>query len=97
MNGQAQALQELRQIPGIGPKLAKKLLSIGISSIAELKDGNAEELYERLSVAERRPVDRCVLYVFRGAIYFASHDKHDDQLLKWWNWKGRDDYRSRPG
>jgi hypothetical protein len=32
-------------------------------------------------------VDRCVLYVFRCAVYFASESKHDPELLKWWNWK----------
>jgi hypothetical protein len=32
-------------------------------------------------------VDRCVLYVFRCAVYFASEAEHDPELLKWWNWK----------
>jgi hypothetical protein len=34
-----------------------------------------------------RHVDRCVLYTFRCAVYFASESKHDPELLKWWNWK----------
>jgi hypothetical protein len=32
-------------------------------------------------------VDRCALYVFRCAVYFASEAKPDPELLKWWNWK----------
>jgi hypothetical protein len=32
-------------------------------------------------------VDRCMLYVFRCAVYYATNKKHDPKLLKWWNWK----------
>ena len=28
-----------------------------------------------------------MLYVFRCALYYASNDIHDPELLKWWNWK----------
>jgi Pathogenicity locus len=35
-------------------------------------------------------VDRCVLYVFRAAVYFASNKKHDEEKLKWWNWKDKE-------
>jgi hypothetical protein len=35
------------------------------------------------------PVDRCVLYVFRCAVYYANNKTHDPELLKWWNWKDR--------
>ncbi|MHA2066255.1 MAG: hypothetical protein ACXABY_17925 [Candidatus Thorarchaeota archaeon] len=28
-----------------------------------------------------------MLYVFRCAIYYASNNEHDPQLLKWQNWK----------
>jgi hypothetical protein len=27
-----------------------------------------------------------VLYVFRSAVYFASNERHDPELLKWWSW-----------
>lgn len=87
------AIKELQQIPGVGPKLAKMLCSIGISSIGELKGRSAEELYEQLSIVAARHIDPCVLYIFRGAVYFASHDEYDPELLKWWNWKDRTDYR----
>jgi hypothetical protein len=35
-------------------------------------------------------MDRCVLYAFRCAVYYASHDVRDPKLLKWWNWKDRE-------
>jgi hypothetical protein len=28
-----------------------------------------------------------VLYVFRCAVYYASNSVHDQERLKWWNWK----------
>jgi hypothetical protein len=29
----------------------------------------------------------CVLYVFRCAVYYTSHEHHEPELLKWWSWK----------
>jgi len=80
-------LRELQQIPGVGPSLANDLWCLGIRSLADLKNRNPQILYERLCTLEGKHVDRCVLYVFRCAVYFASHTKHDPRLLKWWHWK----------
>lgn len=33
--------------------------------------------------------DRCVLYVFRCAVYFAEHEQPEAEKLKWWYWKDR--------
>ena len=32
-------------------------------------------------------IDRCVLYVFRCAVYYAANETHESEKLKWWNWK----------
>lgn len=34
--------------------------------------------------------DRCVLYVFRCAVYYAEQEQHDPEKLKWWYWKDKD-------
>ena len=34
-------------------------------------------------------VDRCVLYTFRGAVYFAETENPEPELMKWLNWKDR--------
>jgi len=81
------ALKELMTIPGVGPKMAEALWSIGIRSVADLKWRDPEDLYEKLCAVTGNRVDRCVLYVFRLAVYYASKAKHDPELLKWWNWK----------
>ena len=82
-------LKELQQIPGVGKNIAADLYSIGIRSIAEFSNKNPEDLYLKLCSNQGIHIDRCVLYVFRCAVYFASHKKHDPKLLKWWNWKDK--------
>jgi recombinational DNA repair protein RecR len=81
-------LSELRQIPGVGKKIAEDLWTLGIRSVHDLKDNDPEALYRKLS-AKGSQVDRCMLYVFRCAVYYASMKSHDPELLKWWNWKDR--------
>ena len=80
-------LKELQKIPGVGEKTAQDLARIGIHSAGDLKNCNPENLYLQLCSLKGRKVDRCMLYVFRCAIYYASKKKHDPELLRWWNWK----------
>jgi len=80
-------LKELQTIPGIGKSLSQDLYDLGIRSISDLKRKKQEKMYEQLGTLHNTHIDRCVLYVFRCAIYFASEKHHDPQLLKWWNWK----------
>lgn len=82
-----QSLKELMTIPGIGKSLARDLLDIGIRRVGNLKNRDPERLYQKLNALRGRHIDRCVLYTFRCAVYFASEKRHDPELLKWWNWK----------
>jgi hypothetical protein len=82
-------LNDLRRIPGVGPRIAEDLIGIGIRAVEDLKGKVPEELYQQLCHRVGKHVDRCMLYVFRCAVYFASHEKHNPHLLKWWNWKDR--------
>jgi hypothetical protein len=81
------ALQELQQLPGVGKKIAEDLWTVGIRSIEDLHGHDPEELFSWLQARAGAPVDRCVLYVFRCAVYYASHEHHEPELLKWWHWK----------
>ena len=78
---------ELQSIPGVGKSIAQDLRDIGIKKISDLRDGNPEALYDALCGRMGKSVDRCVLYVYRCAVYFASNKKHDPEKLKWWYWK----------
>jgi hypothetical protein len=78
---------DLQQLPGIGPNIANHLQSIGIRRVADLKGKDPEELYERICQAHSKTLDRCLLYVFRCAVYAASTPRPKARLLKWWEWK----------
>ena len=81
------SLKELQKIPSVGRAIAKDLYRLGFRSVQDLKAQNPEELHARLCDIKGTQIDRCVLYVFRCAVYFASNQEHDADLLKWWNWK----------
>jgi uroporphyrinogen-III synthase len=80
-------LSLLMKIPGVGEKTAQDLWRMGIKEPADLQGRDPEELYETLCERQRDDVDRCMLYVFRCAVYYVSNESHDPELLKWWNWK----------
>jgi len=77
---------ELQVIPGVGPSISQDLRELGYDSVTSLADQDPEVMYSRLCDMHGYQ-DRCVLYVFRCAVYFASNETHDRELLKWWNWK----------
>ncbi len=79
--------EQLTTIPGIGSKLAEKLNELGIKKVSQLKNKNPENLYEKLMEIRGHHIDRCVLYTFRCAVYYAETEKPDPEKLKWWNWK----------
>ena len=83
------ALKDFQRIPGVGKSIARDLWNLGLRSPADLRGEDPEVLYERLCAYQGTRVDRCMLYVFRCAVYFASNEQHDPELLKWWNWKDR--------
>jgi hypothetical protein len=83
----APILKELRRIPGVGPSLAQDLFDLGVKRVSALRNRNPESLYNRLCTLRGEHQDRCVLYVFRCAVYFATEAQPDPEHLKWWNWK----------
>ncbi len=89
--GKLEAIQELKQIPGVGNSLANDLWNIGIRSISDLKGKSPENLYDKSNGFANTVQDKCVLYVFRCAVYYANtdKDKRDTEKLKWWNWKDK--------
>ena len=79
--------KELITIPGVGKRVAEDLYKLGIKRVPDLKGKDPEKLYRKLCKLQNKKVDRCMLYVMRCAVYYASHDTHESALLKWWNWK----------
>ena len=81
--------ENLRSIPGVGPSIARDLYELGYDLVPQLRGADPEKMYARLCEMRGTHVDRCVLYVFRCAVYYAEHTERDPELLKWWNWKDR--------
>lgn len=86
-----QAIKELTIIPGVGKSIATDLYNIGIRRIDDLKDKDPQVLYDRSNQFAGCVQDRCLLYVFRCAVYFAETptNRQDGEKLKWWNWKDK--------
>jgi len=87
----AAAIKYLRQIPGVGVSIANDLWNINKKCVVELIGLDPDVLYERSNKYAGMVQDRCLLYVFRCAVYYADTpaDKRDPEKLKWWNWKSR--------
>lgn len=77
----------LEVIPGVGPAAAEDFNRLGFFEVTQLKGQNPQQLYDDICALDGMKHDRCVLYVFRCAVYYASRRKHDPEKLKWWNWK----------
>ena len=78
---------DLQTIPGVGPKIAESLRALGCQCVEDLRGQDAQRMYDDLCRQRGRHIDRCVLYVFRCAVYYASRKRHAPRLLQWWNWK----------
>jgi Pathogenicity locus. len=86
-----QSAKVLTVIPGVGKSIANDLWHIGIRDVSDLVGQYPEVLYELSNKLAGTVQDRCLLYVFRCAVYFAETPKEEQniELLKWWNWKDK--------
>lgn len=84
-------IKELTTIPGVGKSIANDLWNIGIFKVSDLIDKDPEVLYDLSNKFVGVVQDRCLLYVFRCAVYYAETSEHerDKEKLKWWNWKDK--------
>ena len=80
---------DLRTIPGVGAQIERDLIALGYDSVASLAGEDPEQIYERDCIRRGCRVDRCMLYVYRCAVYYADHAEHDPEKLRWWYWKNK--------
>lgn len=76
----------LTEIPGVGNSIARDLEQLGIHVVADLKKKDPEKLYTDSNKLAGTVQDRCLLYVFRCAVYYAEGGRVAEKL-KWWYWK----------
>ena len=91
MKANSEAIKKLTVIPGIGKSIAKDLINIGIRCVDDLKSKDPERLYKASNKLAGCTQDRCLLYAFRCAVYYARTPKsrQKSEKLKWWNWKDK--------
>ena len=70
-------------------------MNIGITCVEDLIGKNLEELYIKDCMVKGFQVDRCQLYLFRMAVYFAENTEWEEEKLKWWYWKNHE-YPEQP-
>lgn len=87
LDGRIETLRALQEIPGVGPSIAHDLFVLGIRKVSDLKRKDPEKLYRQFEAHVGHNVDRCLLYVFRGAVYFSKTPNPEPEKLLWWNWK----------
>ena len=78
-------------IPGVGKSIANDLWNINIYKVSDLKGKDPDVLYDQSNKFAGQVQDRCLLYVFRCAVYFAETptQEQNKEKLKWWNWKDK--------
>lgn len=79
--------RELMTIPGVGKEISNDFFELGVRKVSDLKNKDPQKLYDKLCKLQNTKIDRCMLYVMRCAVYYASQSVHDKEALKWWNWK----------
>jgi len=86
-----QSIKLLRRIPGVGKSIAGDLYDIGIREVSDLVGQDPERLYDCSNQKAGLTQDRCLLYVFRCAIYFAETEPFEQEAekLNWWYWKDK--------
>ena len=76
----------LESIPGIGSSMADDLRSLGLDKVSDLIGKDPAVLYNTFETRAGMHIDRCVLYAYRCAVYYAEGGREPEKL-KWWNWK----------
>jgi hypothetical protein len=81
-------MSELTKIPGIGRNMAGHLIRAGFPTIESLRGMNPDDVYAADCAAQGVTVDRCALYAYRLAVYYAGHDGQlPEDKQNWWDWK----------
>jgi len=82
-------ITQFREIPGVGASIAEDFWDLGFRSVEDLVGADPEKLYKIFCDLRGCHVDRCMLYVFRCAVYYVTEKNPDPEKLKWWNWKDK--------
>ncbi len=80
---------DLITIPNVGKLTKEALKNIGITCVEDLRGKDPEELYIKDCLVKGFQEDKCQLYLFRMAVYYAENTEWEAEKLKWWYWKDK--------
>ena len=80
---------DLITIPNVGKRTKEALKNIGITCVEDLRGKDPEDLYIKDCLAKGFQEDKCQLYLFRMAVYYAENPEWEAEKLKWWYWKDK--------
>lgn len=81
---------DLLTIPYVGKNTKEDFINLGITCVEDLVGKDPEELFLEDCLLKKRQEDRCQLYVFRMAVYYAEHEFREEEKLRWWYWKDKE-------
>lgn len=73
---------ELSQLRNVGPATLADLELLGITSVKQLKQADASDLYQQLKKITQCEHDPCVWDVFAAII----HEAKTGEKTNWWQW-----------
>ncbi len=79
----------LISIPYVGKQTKEALKNIGITCVEDLRGKDPEDLYIKDCLVKGFQEDKCQLYLFRMAVYYAENPEWEAEKLKWWYWKDK--------
>ncbi|UZP69064.1 helix-hairpin-helix domain-containing protein [Desulfovibrio mangrovi] len=79
----------LISLRSVGPATIRDLAELGITSVAELAEREAQELYDGLCARTGQQHDICVLDVFSCAVAQARDPNLPQEQQDWFWWSAR--------
>lgn len=76
----------MRDLISVGPATIEDLKLLGIESVEQLKDCNADVLYKELCLKSGIEHDICSLDVFKAAVAQAKDPRLPAEKCNWWYW-----------
>ncbi len=86
---------ELEDLVSVGPAMRRDFETLGIRTVEQLKDCDAEDLYLKLCGRTGARHDPCVQDVFSAAIAQARDPELPAERKQWWYWSRERKKRGR--
>ncbi len=80
--------RHLKDLVSVGKATLKDFELLGITSVEQLAQQDARDLYQKMCTITGQRQDPCVEDVFAAAIAQAQDPKLPKEKCQWWYWSG---------